>query len=244
MRSLKEKVTLITGASKGIGRATAIRLAKAGANIVAAATHVDHLEELNRELSGMGVKTLSARCDVTRLSDCEDLLKQALDVFDRIDILVNNAGIGFSGNIADSDPEEMKQTIMVNILGVYYMTRSVLPAMIARQSGDIVNLGSVAAIKYSPGFAVYSATKYAVRSFSEALRNEVQPHNIRVALIHPGMTRTPFFDSFARDGSPLPVDRGEILEPVDVADAIHYALTRPQGVALNELTVRPSWQER
>jgi NADP-dependent 3-hydroxy acid dehydrogenase YdfG len=134
--------------------------------------------------------------------------------------------------------------VRVNVMGVYHMTRSVLPAMIDQQGGDIVNLGSVAGLKYSPNFAIYSATKFAVRAFSEALRNEVQGDNIRVTLIHPGMTQTPFFDSFAKGGSPVPLDKGKILDPEDIANAIHFAVTRPHGVSINELTVRPTWQER
>lgn len=124
------------------------------------------------------------------------------------------------------------------------MTRMVLPSMISRQKGDIVNLGSVAAIKYSPEFAVYSATKFAVRAFSEALRNEVQGDNVRVTLVHPGMTETSFFDTFAGESPPIPVEQGEIMKPEEIAAGILFALTRPPGVALNEFTLRPAWQER
>lgn len=244
MNSVKGKVALVTGASKGIGRATALRLAQDGANMVMAATRADLLENVKVELDGLGVDSIAGICDVTQLSDCEGLVQQALDRFGRIDILVNNAGVGFSGRIVDSDPEEVARMVRVNILGVYYMTRSVLPSMIEHSSGDIVNIGSVAGLKYSPNFAIYSATKFAVRAFSEALRNEVQQHNIRVTLVHPGMTKTAFFDSFTKGGLPVPVDKGEILRPEHIADAIHLALTRPEGVALNEVTVRPNWQER
>lgn len=244
MTSLQGKVAVVTGASKGIGRATALRLGEDGARMVIAATSVDLLQTLREDLEGMGVECLSQRCDVTRLSDCESLIRQSLERFGTIDILVNNAGVGFSGKIVESDPEQAEQMVKVNILGVYHMTRTVLPSMIERRRGDIVNIGSVAGVKYSPQFAMYSATKFAVRAFSEALRNEVQGHNIRVTLIHPGMTNTPFFESFAGKGSPVPLDKGEILDPGDIADAIHHALTRPDGVSLNELTVRPTWQER
>ena len=244
MISLKGKVALVTGASKGIGRASALRLAEGGANIVIGATSVDLLEMLSRDITSLGVESLAEQCDVTRLSDCEGLVKQALERFGKIDILVNNAGVGFSGTIVDSDPKQAEQMVMVNILGVYYMTRAVLPSMIKQQGGDIINIGSVAGLKYSPNFAMYSATKFAVRAFSEALRNEVQGHNIRVTLVHPGMTKTAFSDSFTKGGSPIPFDKGDILKPEDIANAIHFALTRPQGVSLNELTVRPTWQER
>jgi NADP-dependent 3-hydroxy acid dehydrogenase YdfG len=244
MNSLRARVALVTGASKGIGRATALRLAQDGANMVIAATSNDLLQKVKGEIEGLGAESIAVRCDVTHLSECEDLVQQALNRFGHIDILVNNAGVGFSGKIVDSDPKEAEQMVKVNILGVYYMTRLVLSSMIEQGRGDIVNIGSVAGLKYSPNFAIYSATKFAVRAFSEALRNEVQGHNIRVTLIHPGMTRTAFFDSFTKGGSPVPVDKGEILRPEHIADAIHLALTRPDGVALNEVTVRPNWQER
>jgi NADP-dependent 3-hydroxy acid dehydrogenase YdfG len=244
MKSLKGKVALITGASKGIGHATARRLAEEGADTVVGATGLDLLETLRKDLEALGVQCLAERCDVALLSDCEDLVQKTLDRFGKIDILVNNAGVGFSGKIVDSNPKKVEQMLKVNVLGVYYMTRSVLPSMIERAEGDIVNLGSVASLKYSPNFAIYSATKFAVRAFSEALRNEVQGHGIRVTLIHPGMTKTPFFESFTRGGLPLPLDRDDILKPEDIANAIHYAVTRPEGVSLNELTVRPTWQER
>ena len=244
MSSLRARVALVTGASKGIGRATALRLAQDGANMVIAATSNDLLEKVKGELEGLGAESIAVRCDVTHLSECEDLVQQALNRFGHIDILVNNAGVGFSGKIVDSDPKEAEQMVKVNILGVYYMTRLVLPSMIEQGRGDIVNIGSVAGLKYSPNFAIYSATKFAVRAFSEALRNEVQQYNIRVTLVHPGMTKTAFFDSFTKGGSPVPVDKGEILRPEHIADAIHLALTRPDGCALNEMTVRPTWQER
>jgi 3-oxoacyl-[acyl-carrier protein] reductase len=244
MGQLKGKVALVTGSSKGIGRACALRLAEAGANIVMAAKSIDLLEMLRKDIDGLGVESLAERFDVSRSLDCEELVKKSLERFGKIDILINNAGVGFSGKIVDSEPAVIEQMVKVNLLGVYYMTRAVLPSMMEQQHGDIINLGSVAGVKYSPDFAMYSATKFAVRAFSEALRNEVQGHNIRVTLIHPGMTKTAFSDSFTHGGSPLPFDKGEILKPEDIANTIHFALNCPQGVSLNELTVRPTWQER
>jgi NADP-dependent 3-hydroxy acid dehydrogenase YdfG len=244
MASLKGKVALITGASKGIGRATALRLAEAGVNLAMGATRMDLLNTLVKDVEESGVKALAEKCDVTQLSDCRNLVKQALAEFGQIDILVNNAGVGFSGKVVDSIPEEIEHMINVNVLGVYYMTQSVLPAMIEIESGDIVNIASVAGLKYSPNFAMYSATKFAVRAFSEGLRNEVQAHNIRVILIHPGMTETNFFETFAKGGLRVPRDKGDILKPEVIAEAIYFALSQSEGVALNEMTVRPSWQER
>ena len=244
MNSFKGKVALITGASKGIGRATAQRLAEAGVNIVMGATGMDLLDTLANDLRASNVNSLAVKCDVTQYTDCQNLVQRALAEFGRIDILINNAGVGFSGKVVDSIPEEIEHMINVNILGVYYMTQSVLPTMIEKESGDIVNIASVAGLKYSPNFAMYSATKFAVRAFSEGLRNEVQTHNIRVILIHPGMTETHFFETFAKGGLSIPRDKGDILKPEAIADAIHFALSQSEGVALNEITVRPSWQER
>jgi len=244
MASLKDKVAVITGASKGIGRATARRLARDGGRIVGCATSTDLLAELKDRIESDGGDCMVRKCDVADRHDCEHLVKSVQERYGRIDILINNAGIGYSGKVVDLRTDDAEQMVRVNILGVYHMTRAVLPLMIEQQSGDIVNIGSVAGLKYSPGFALYSATKFAVRAFSEALRNEAQAHNIRVVTVHPGMVNTNFFDAFTRDGSPLPVEKERLLKAEDVAETIHFALTRPDSVGLNELTVRPSWQER
>jgi methionine aminopeptidase len=119
-----------------------------------------------------------------------------------------------------------------------------IPSEKKLKKGDIVNIASVAGLKYSPKFALYSATKFAVRAFSEGLRNEVQGHNIRVATVNPGMVDTHFFDAFSAGGVVVPADKGDLLKPEDIADAIHFALSRPRSVALNEITIRPYWQER
>jgi 3-oxoacyl-[acyl-carrier protein] reductase len=244
MKLLKGKTAIITGASKGIGRATALRLARSGVHIVAVATNEGLLHSLEDEIKATGLEAAIAVCDIVDFEACERVVQEAVDRFQVLDILVNNAGVGYSGAIIDSDPGEAARMVNVNILGVYHMSRCVLPHMVEKKGGDVVNIGSVAGLKYSPNFAVYSATKFAVRAFSEAMRNEVQAHNIRVTLVNPGMTRTPFFDSFTKGGSPVPLDKGDVLKPEHIAEAIHFALCRPAGVALNEVTVRPDWQER
>ena len=244
MTELTGKVALVTGASKGIGRETALRLAKEGADLVLGATSIDLLDQLSAEIGQYDVQSLAERCDVVKLGDCQRLVEHALDKFGRIDVLVNNAGVGYAGRVVDLNPELAERMVNINLLGMFYITRSVLPTMIAQGSGDIVNMGSVAGLKYSPNFAMYSATKFAVRAFTEGLRNEVQEHDIRVTLINPGMVNTDLMTSFNRNGSTFSTDKGEILKPEIIADAIHFAVTRPRGVALNEMTVRPTWQER
>ena len=241
---LKGKVAVVTGASKGIGRATVLRLAGDGVKMVIGSTSRELLESVGREAEEAGTEVVARCCDVTRQADCEALADAAKIRFGKIDILINNAGIGYSGKVVDLAPEDAEKMVRVNILGVFFMTNAVLPEMIARNRGDIVNIGSVAGLKYSPAFALYSATKFAVRAFSEGLRNEVQEHNIRVTTVHPGMVATNFFDSFSRGGISLPTGKGDLLKPEDVAESILFALTRPRSVALNELTVRPYWQER
>ena len=235
------KVAIVTGAGTGIGRATALRLAQHGARVLIAARGKRRLDMLADELKNLGAEAMALKCDVSRLPDSENLVQQALAKFGRIDILINNAGMGISGRLIDSDPEQIKQMLLVNVLGVYHMSRAVLPNMIALRNGHIVNLGSIAGLKYSPGFAMYSATKFAVRAFSEALRNEVQEYGIRVTLIHPGMTNTALLEAF---GASLPVGQGDMLQPEDIAETICFALTRPASTALNELTIRPRWQVR
>ena len=241
---LTGKVAVITGASKGIGRATSLRLARDGVKLVIGATSTQLLDSVGRDAEDAGTQVVACYCDVSRQADCKALAETAKDKFGKIDILINNAGIGYSGKVVDLVPEDAENMVRVNILGVYFMTHAVLPTMIEHKCGDIVNIGSVAGIKYSPGFALYSATKFAVRAFSEGLRNEVQEHNIRVTTVHPGMVETNFFDSFARGGIKLPSGMGNLLKPEDIAASIYFALTRPRSAALNELTLRPYWQER
>lgn len=244
-RSLEGKAAIITGASKGIGRATALRLAAEGARLTLGSTGLPLLEEVAETAAKTGVPVLTARCDVSRMDDCLALTERALAAFDGVDILVSNAGVGFASCVAESDPRDIERMVRVNLLGVYNMARAVLPSMRARSAGDIVNVGSVAATRPSPGFAMYAATKAAVRAFSESLRMEVRGHNIRVTVIHPGMTNTAFFDAFSKEGEgPLPLHEGELLSPEHVADAIVFALKQPEGSALNELVIRPTWQER
>jgi 3-oxoacyl-[acyl-carrier protein] reductase len=140
MELLNGKVAVVTGASKGIGRATALRLAREGVALVAGATGLERLETMREEAESLGAAILVQACDVTRLSDCEELVKSAVKQFGGVDILINNAGIGYSGRVVDSNPREADRMVRVNVLGVYYMARSVLPVMIDRKKGDIVNI--------------------------------------------------------------------------------------------------------
>lgn len=243
-RPLMGKTALVTGASRGIGAALALRLARAGANLVLAARERDDLLAVAAAAEdGAPVKVLAQVCDVSRRGQVEELARVVEDGFGRLDILINNAGLGRAAPVLESDPDDAEMMISVNLLGLYYVTRLCLPLM--GEGGDIVNLGSVAGIKSSPGFAVYAATKAAVCSFSESLRMELREQDIRVITVNPGMTDSNFFDGFTKEGKPQVATGGrEILTPDQVAGAMLDVLLQPRNVAINEFTIRPSWQER
>lgn len=241
-----DKTAVITGAGGGIGRALALALAGEGANLVCVGRNVEALaraaQEARERTRG---QVLAQPADVGEPEDVKALAAAVDRSFGQVDVLVNNAGVGYSGTVLDSDPEEVEEMLRTNVFGTYLVTHHLLPFMIGRGGGDIINLGSVAGLKYSPGFAAYSASKFAVRAFSEALRNEVQGEGIRVLTLHPGMTRTGFFDRFLPGGgSSLPDDADKYLDPAQVARVVLEALCLPPGAAVNEIVVRPTWQER
>lgn len=240
----KNKVVLISGANKGIGLACARRLGREQMIICGCGRDKSFLEHAQNELKNLGIRSWFTCCDVQDYNQCTHFIQGCLKRFGRIDVLINNAGLGFSGPIKDSDPKEAELMVRVNILGVYYLTKLTIPVMEKQRQGTIINIGSVAGIKYSPNFALYSATKFALRAFSEGLRGEVQDKNIRVILVNPGMTATDFYANFSKKGAPLPVDLDKMIEPAEIAESIYYVLSKPDKIAINELTIRPIWQER
>ncbi len=243
-RPLLGRAALITGASRGIGAALAVRLGQAGADLVLAARNQDDLERSAEASRLPGVnQVLAHTCDVARREDVEGLAQAARSAFGKLDIIINNAGMGRAAPVLESDPADAERMIAVNFWGLYLVTRLCLPLMGA--GGDVVNLGSVAGIRPSPGFALYAATKAAVCSFSESLRMELREKDIRVITVNPGMTASHFFDGFTKQGRP-PVATGgrELLSPGDVAGAVLDALLQPRNVAINQFTIRPAWQER
>lgn len=238
------RTALVTGAGSGIGRAVGLELGRLGANLVLAARSREALEEVAREASSLGAGEVLVRpTDVRDESQVRDLAEAARQSFDRLDVLVNNAGLGYAGRIEESDAGQVREMIDVNVWGAYLVARYCLPLMPG--PGDVVNVSSVAGLKFSPGFAMYSATKFAVRAMSEAMRNEVQDRDVRVLTVYPGMTRTNFFEGFLAGGKPpVPTDKGDILTPDSVARAMIEAITLPRGTAVNEIVIRPTWQER
>lgn len=244
MSRLSGQVAIVTGASRGIGEALARACRREGMRVVVSARGAEALEVLARELDPSGVEVVAAPGDVGDRACAEDLVRTAEARFGRVDVLINNAGLAIGGRIADTRPEDVELQVRVNFLGSYYCTRFALPGMIARKRGHVVFMDSVAGLKYSPGGSIYSATKFAVRALAEALRNEVQEHNVKVTAIYPGITATTYFDpkNPAALKPPIPLD--QMLTSEDVADATLSVLGLPDRVSINQIVMRPTVQER
>jgi NADP-dependent 3-hydroxy acid dehydrogenase YdfG len=230
----EERVLLITGASSGIGAATARRAAEAGYRLVLGARREDRLRELASELGG-AERAVAVPCDVTEWDDDRALAQAALDSFGRIDAVFANAGFGAQRGFLEESVEHWRSMVLTNVLGVALTIRATLPHLLERGSGHYLITGSVAGRRALPG-SLYSATKWAVTAIGEALRSELrQMHDnskIRVTLIEPGMTDTEFFDQRPQNA----------LADDDLARAAIYALSQPERVDVNEILIRPSSQ--
>jgi NADP-dependent 3-hydroxy acid dehydrogenase YdfG len=244
---LDGKVAIITGASSGIGEATAIALAAEGAKVAIAARRAERLNEVAKQIQAKGSQVLPISTDITNEAEVNDLVQKTNAELGQIDILVNNAGIGVLGTIDTGNTADWRRAFDVNVLGVLYATRAVLPLFKIQQSGHIVNISSVAGRTARAGVGVYNATKWGVNALSEALRQEVYKDNIRVTIIEPGLVDTPFSD-FISD--PIAKQRSEErrktikpLQSEDIARAIVYAVTQPQHVNVNEILIRPTAQD-
>jgi short-subunit dehydrogenase len=195
MIDLNSKVVIVTGASSGIGEATARAFGQAGARVVLAARRLERLETLAHEIQslGPGAQAAAIAADLSQLADIQNLVAQTLQRFGRIDVLFNNAGFGRLGWLETLDPvKDIEAQLAVNLLGVIQTTRQVLPVMIEQKSGHVINMASMSAFVGTPTYSIYAASKFAVRGFSEALRREVAPWGIRVSVIYPGGVATEF----------------------------------------------------
>jgi len=216
MQSLKNKNALITGAGKGIGKAVAIALAQEGVNVILLARTKADLEQTAAEAAAFGVKTLVLTADIADINSVNEAVISAIAEFKTIDILINNAGIGKFGKFLDLTPEEFENIIKINLFGIYYATRAVLPGMIEQQSGDIVNISSTAGLKGAALTSAYSASKFAVIGLTESLMQEVRKHNIRVTALTPSTVATDMAkDLNLTDGNP-----DKVMQPEDVAELI------------------------
>ena len=240
------KVAIITGASSGIGHATALALAKAGAKVAAGARRTDRLGSLEKQIGGGEV--MIQKLDVTKKSDCDSFVDAVIKKWGTVDILVNNAGLMPLSFFKNLKVDEWDQMIDVNIKGVLYCTAAAIPHMIAKKSGHIVNISSVAGRIVFPAGSVYCATKHAVAAFSEGIRQELsQRANIRVTCIEPGVVATELLNTITDKSLEKFVEASkqmDALQAEDIANAILFAVNSPAHMNVNEILIRPTGQER
>jgi NADP-dependent 3-hydroxy acid dehydrogenase YdfG len=245
--NLQDQVVIITGASSGIGEATAKKLAGDGAKVVLAARRKDRLEALKSDIEKAGGTALAVEADVTKRGDIKNLVQKTNETFGSCDVLVNNAGIMPLSYMKNMHVEEWLKMVDVNVNGVLHCLAETLPDMVERKKGHIVNISSVAGREVMPGGAVYSGTKFAVRAISDGLRQELAPsHNIRVTCIEPGAVDTELTNTIT--DKELVEDFKDAMGDLDflnsdaIAQAIHYAVSQPDDVHVNELQMRPTSQ--
>ena len=231
---LKDKVAIITGASRGIGRATALTFAQADAKVVLAARTQQDLATVANLVGADGGEALVVPTDVTRTEAVETLVNRTLEAYGQIDILVNNAGIGVFETIADSDPEVWTKVVASNLKSTYLCSKYVLPSMLARQSGLIINVLSIAAKVAFPASSAYCAAKAGALAFTKVLAEEVRSENIRVTAVSPGSVDTPFWKEIDRHP-----DLNLMLKPEQVAETILFVATQPAGIVTDEIVVTP-----
>jgi NADP-dependent 3-hydroxy acid dehydrogenase YdfG len=241
--TLAGKTAVVTGASSGIGEATARLLTGEGCNVVLAARREDRLKSLAAEL---GEGALAAPTDVTDPAACAALVARTVERFGSLEILVNNAGLGLYGSIPEGDPEDWRRMFDVNVLGVLYSTRAAVRHMLARGTGDVVFVSSLAGRRVpAPDGTVYAATKHAITAVAEGLRLDVHEKGIRVINVEPGLVRTEFPENTYPDAREYYAQKGFTpLEPEDVAAAVLYAVSQPTRVSVNEVAVRPTEQPK
>jgi NADP-dependent 3-hydroxy acid dehydrogenase YdfG len=243
--SLQGKTVLITGASSGIGEATARMAAAEGAAVAIAARRADRLAALERELAGAGAKTHSVELDVTDELACRAAVESAVDALGSLDVLVNNAGVMLLGPVENADTTDWTRMIHTNVLGLMYMTHAALPHLLASQ-GTVVQMSSVAGRVARKGLAAYNATKFAVNAFSEGLRQEVGPRGVRVVVVEPGVVETELMSHITHDDTREEFGQWAAgmrqLQPEDIAEAVRYAATAPRHVSVNEILIRPTDQ--
>lgn len=243
--NIQGKVIVITGASSGLGEATARHLAREGAMVVLGARRVERIDALAAELNGAGYQALSVATDVTDSAQVQALVDAAIAQFGRVDVMINNAGVMPHSPLERRKIADWDRMIDVNIKCVLYGIAAALPSMQERKSGHIINVSSVAGHKVRSGSAVYAATKHAVRALSEGLRLEVKPYNIRTTVVSPGAIDTELPDSITEaDIADTVKAFYAIAIPADsFARAIAYAISQPDDVDINEILFRPTVQE-
>jgi NADP-dependent 3-hydroxy acid dehydrogenase YdfG len=244
-------VALVTGASSGIGEATATALASNGAKVAVAARRLERLERLAAEIGGEGHTALAIESDITEQSQAIAAVDRTVDELGRLDIVVNNAGVMLLGPIEDAPTEEWDRMIDLNLKGLIYTTHAALPHLLSaaedseRGCADLVNISSVAGRIARSGSGVYNLTKFGVGAFSESVRQEFAERRVRTSIVEPGAVATELTDHLRDDVREAVTDRFadiDRLQAEDIADAIAYTVTRPRHVSLNEILIRPTEQ--
>ena len=250
--SLDGTVALITGASSGIGEATARALAARGAKVAVAARRLERLERLASEIGGEGHTALAIQSDLTEQEQAIAAVDRTVDELGRLDIVVNNAGVMLLGPIEDAPTEEWERMIDLNLKGLVYTTHAALPHLLSaaedseRNCADVVNISSVAGRVARQGSGVYNLTKHGVGAFSESFRQEFADRRLRSTIVEPGAVATELTDHLRDEIREQARERFagmHLLEADDIADAIAYAVTRPWHVCLNEILIRPTEQK-
>jgi NADP-dependent 3-hydroxy acid dehydrogenase YdfG len=248
MLMIKNKVAIITGASSGIGFATALALSKAGAKVAIGARRTKMISELEKKSKENGGEVYSQKLDVTKRNECNSFVENFVKKWSTVDILVNNAGLMPLSFFKNLKIDEWEQMIDVNIKGVLYCTGAVITHMLENKSGHIINISSVAGRIVFPAGSVYCATKHAITAFSEGLRQELSVRkNIRVTCIEPGVVATELTNTITDESLQTFVESAkkmEALQAEDIANAIVYAVESPNHVNVNEILIRPTTQDR
>jgi NADP-dependent 3-hydroxy acid dehydrogenase YdfG len=251
--TLQDTVSLVTGASSGIGQATARALAATGSAVAIVARRRERLDELAKEIEGQGGRALVIEADVGSEEEARGAVERTVSELGRLDTLINNAGVMLLGPIENAPLEEWERMLSVNVAGLLYCAHAALPHLLRaaddgpRQVADLVNISSVAGRVARMGSGVYNLTKHGVGAFSESLRQEVTQRHVRVSLVEPGAVATELASHNrpeVREGMAKTFGDIELLQAEDIAEAITYIVTRPRRVAVNELLIRPTEQQR
>ena len=233
MESLKGKIALVTGAGKGIGRAVAIALAKEGVNVCLIARTEKDLQNVSKEIQALGVKAAFAIADVSDIQSVNKAVEKLQKESGDIDILINNAGTGTFGKFLELEPSEWENQVKVNLFGVYYVTRAVLPQMIERKTGDIINVSSTAGLKGNALTSAYSASKFGVMGLTESLMQEVRKHNIRVTALTPSTVVT----ELAKNANLINNNEDRLMHPEDFAELMIAQLKLNRRVFVKESSI-------
>ena len=250
---LQDTVALVTGASSGIGEATAEILAQHGAAVALVARRIDRLEDLAAKLKSEGASVLPIQADVANRDEAYEAVDRVAAEFGRLDTVINNAGVMLLGPIENAPVEEWERMVNVNLLGLLYCSKAALPHLLKAADGeprgvaDLVNVSSVAGRVPRLGSGVYNATKHAVGAFSESLRQEVTGRHVRISLVEPGAVTTELVSHNRpeiRDQMSQRFAGTQRMDAADIADVIGYIVSRPRHVAINEVLVRPTDQQQ